>query len=395
MVAWCEDCDGVICQPCLSLHEQLTAFKEHVVHHIKKVKKCDEEESSPVAESVRRASVKCMRHACQKLKYLCNECSELVCSECIIEAHKNHNYSSAKEARPVLETKMKELAGLVTEKKQEFSEYLKKANEAEGKALEYSELMKSEVNNVFDGIVASVEAQRNEALQSVSQEVKEIWSQKEMMEVSLAQLGSFTKFADHTHKCVTDTSYIAMAAQGVKLMQRLKDIHGDEYILNQKKLVLGSKPLPLEKVFALGQPSLEFSPKSGSSISVESGKSGEVTITVTLMVDKLPSNSPSIHEKCKLEVSEVEETGTGYNILGYGGCSSNYKLAVQRVIPVQEPISWQVIIQIGSSVSKLQVTCQSLGDITTSRKTATYKVERFGVFTVMPVTTVVSPRTRW
>ena len=29
--------------------------------------------------------------------------------------------------------------------------------------------MKSEVSNVFDGIVASVEAQRNEALQSVSQ----------------------------------------------------------------------------------------------------------------------------------------------------------------------------------------------------------------------------------
>ena len=95
---------------------------------------------------------------------------------------------------------MKELADLVTEKKQEFSDYLEKASKAEGKALEYSELMKSEVNNVFDGIVASVEAQRNEALQSVSQGVKEIWSQKEMMEVSLAQLDSFTRFAENTHQ---------------------------------------------------------------------------------------------------------------------------------------------------------------------------------------------------
>ena len=45
---------------------------------------------------------------------------------------------------------------------------------------------KSEVNNLFDvyrGI--SIEAQRNESFQSVSQGVKEIWSQKEMVEVSL------------------------------------------------------------------------------------------------------------------------------------------------------------------------------------------------------------------
>ena len=59
---------------------------------------------------------------------------------------------------------------------------------------------------MFDGIMASVEAQRNEALHSVSQGVKEIWAQKEMVHhvVSLAQLDSFTRFADHTHKCMAE-----------------------------------------------------------------------------------------------------------------------------------------------------------------------------------------------
>ena len=69
---------------------------------------------------------------------------------------------------------------------------MEKAGKAEGKALDYSELMNSEVNKVFDDIMASVEAQRTEALQCVSQGVKEIWAEKEMMEVSLAQLDSFT-----------------------------------------------------------------------------------------------------------------------------------------------------------------------------------------------------------
>ena len=142
----------------------------------------------------------------RSLRFLCTSCYEqLVCSDCLLlGGHKHHQYILASAARPELETMIEEFDGLVQSKESEFSKYIEKASEAEGKALEYSELMKSdEVNNVFDGIVASVEAQRNEALQSVSQGVKEIWSQKEMMEVSLAQLDSFTRFAENTHKCRT------------------------------------------------------------------------------------------------------------------------------------------------------------------------------------------------
>ena len=147
----------------------------------------------------------------------------------MLGAHKDHQYSTVEEARHSFESKIKELCSLVEGKNKEFSE---KVGKAEGEILEYSELMETKVNNVFDGIVASVEAQRNDALQSVSQGVKEMWSQKEMVEVSLAQLDSFTRFADHTHKCATNASYIAMATQGIKQMERLKDTHGDEGTLD-------------------------------------------------------------------------------------------------------------------------------------------------------------------
>ena len=61
------------------------------------------------------------------------------------------------------------------------------------------------VNNVFDAIMASVEAQRTEALQKVSEGLK-IWSQKELMEVSLAQLVSFTRSVDRTQKCTASSN---------------------------------------------------------------------------------------------------------------------------------------------------------------------------------------------
>ena len=306
VVAWCKNCEALICQSCVTLHKKIVKWRKHHV-----VEKQDNVELEPVSSS--RQESKCLRHVDENLKYLCVPCSELVCSACLLlGSHKDHQFSSVEEARPSLETKMEEMTTLVEEKKKEFSEYLEEGEKVEGRVLEYSEAMKTKVNNVFDSIVASVEAQRNEALQCVSRGAKDIWAQKELMGVSLAQLDSFTRFADRTRNCTMDVSYVAMATQGIKLMEQLKDIRGDEKTLNQKTLViitLGSDErylhVPLHEVFVLGQPALKFSYTPGSVV-VEDPIDNEdqtVTMLVSLFVKGQPVCSKSLREKCDLIVS--------------------------------------------------------------------------------------------
>ena len=298
LVAWCDDCDAMICQPCVALHKKIVTWR---VHHV--IKKGEEE---PRASWERRAVIlNCSRHTGLELKYFCTRCSELVCAECLLFAHKDHQYSIVKDARHSLEIKLEELASLAVKKKKEFKKYVEKVDKVEGKALECSELMKSEVNSAFDGLVALVEAQRNEALQRASQGVKEIWSQKEMAEVTIAQLDSFTRFADHTHKCMTDASYIAMATQGIKLMERLKNSQGDESVLDHKMMAVGSgisEGISFDKMLQLGQPSLKFTPEDGSTIEVDC-EHVEFCFKVAVMVEDLPViASQKLREKCQLLV---------------------------------------------------------------------------------------------
>ena len=316
VVAWCEDCDGVICRPCVGQHEKLVGLRDHHV-----VKNNDSRSPNVPARNKSKFSMAscCPRHVRVELKYWCTLCSEVVCAECLLGAHKDHDYSLAEEAHHNLETKIKDMAGLVVEKKQEFSEYLERASEAEGMALEYSELMKSEVNNMFDGIVASVEAQRNEALQSVSQGVKEIWSQKEMMEVSLAQLESFTRFAENTHKCTTSTRYVAMASQGIKLMEQLKDSHGDEAALEHKGMVIATHGdtralrVPLNSSFALGQPSFRFYPSSGAKISKRTDSTVSIEVSLQFKTTSFSQLFPPFTRICefgKLSVTAAYNEST-------------------------------------------------------------------------------------
>ena len=307
MVAWCYECDAMICPLCEASHKKLAIFREHHV-----AKKPTEEEANKVSPraSLRKVAIpKCLIHIDQNLKHFCVPCSELVCSDCLLAgSHTGHEHSLVEEARHSFQTEMKELGSLVKEKNEEFSNYLEKASKAEGKALEYSELMKSEVNNVFDGIVASVEAQRNEALQSVSQGVKEIWSQKEMMEVSLAQLDSFTRFADQTHKCTTDASFVSMATQCIKLMSQIKNVKVDETALNRNMVAIlplcgNEEEFPLhvdlKELFILGRPSLFFlpSPESG----IINGRKESMSVSLTVGGEII--SSEYLRENCSLNVS--------------------------------------------------------------------------------------------
>ena len=308
-VAWCSNCRVLICKHCRALHKKMMYLKGHQI--------IDTREGHLQPHVEKRLTNVCLKHDGQELKYLCTDCSAMVCPECLLSTHKDHEYSLAEEAHHRLETKMKELTGVAETKKEEFSGYLKRLNVAEGKAIEYTEnVMKKVVNSVFDTAVASLETQRSEVLQNVSEGVKKIWSQKELIEVSLAQLDSFTRFADYTNNCITSRSYVAMATQSIKLMEQLQDVRGDEDALNGKMMAIGpaydaERPLrlPLDELFKVGCPTITFKPIPGSQYRDSDGLElvgmNKVTIEVSLEVQGLPVFFLTSSKGCHLDSQMV------------------------------------------------------------------------------------------
>ena len=371
LVAWCDDCETLICQACVAMHKKIVNWRGHQV-----VAKDDKLRLKTSLEK-RVITASCLRHSGQDLKYLCLRCSETVCSDCLLMGpHKDHQYTTVEEARHDMETKMRGLMDSVVTKKEEFNEFLDKVAKIEGEAQESSELLMKKVNNVFDGIVASVEAQREEALQSVSQGVKEIWSQKELAEIGLAQLNSYIRFAVHTHKCTTDSSYVTMATQGIKLMERLKDTHADEQVLDHRRASIGPQRKLLGGTLKVGQPSLKFTPDS-SAVCIPSLVIESLTITVSLTVDDLPVMSTALDEaaNCDLVVDAK------LSITGDGNYSYVYELPVE-VNLLEDCPSWKVVIATNASgrrshiyginKEELFVQCKLTGDIETEPKQARY-----------------------
>ena len=190
----------------------------------------------------------------------------MVCAECLLTTHKDHEYSELEDARKGLETELKELAELSVEAKEGYLEHLKKLSKVEGEMVKYTRCVTDRVNKIFDAITASVKAKRNEVLQTMSERLKEIQSEKEFMEINLPKIDNFNQLTDCIHKYETSTATV-MATQGIKVMERLIDISSEGVILGQKLMPFWSRSseglhVPLDEFFKFGGPwpPLRFDP---------------------------------------------------------------------------------------------------------------------------------------
>ncbi|KAJ8321306.1 hypothetical protein KUTeg_001164 [Tegillarca granosa] len=83
----CLDCDMYICEPCITLsHKTIPLLKNHTI--ISRV------EREP--NKILNTSKMCSSHPNEVIIYHCSTCNDLICSECVIETHKKHEFTKIK-----------------------------------------------------------------------------------------------------------------------------------------------------------------------------------------------------------------------------------------------------------------------------------------------------------
>ena len=86
-VAYCTECNEVICKKCWTNHQLLSITRSHVIQSFEDFKNMSRDELTKVIPSFTHT---CQDHSDQQLKYYCQQCIIPVCSECTIINHKDH-----------------------------------------------------------------------------------------------------------------------------------------------------------------------------------------------------------------------------------------------------------------------------------------------------------------
>ena len=85
--SYCRDCGEFICATCADVHKQWDSFSNHEVVPLedfeKKVKQLD---------ALKRVTLYCSLHQGKELELYCETCEELICHNCIVKKHRDHQY---------------------------------------------------------------------------------------------------------------------------------------------------------------------------------------------------------------------------------------------------------------------------------------------------------------
>ena len=92
---FCRDCGKFVCEVCMEIHQTWDEYSNHNVISLEQLKS-DATEMVPPAKK----TLYCSKHSGRELDLFCETDKELICRDCIVKAHRDHEYDLVSEAFP-------------------------------------------------------------------------------------------------------------------------------------------------------------------------------------------------------------------------------------------------------------------------------------------------------
>ena len=96
-VAYCKDCDDMLCQECWNIHRKIKISCSHFTYAIDDLQKKSKSDILKMLPSSTASVPLCPDHDDQKLGFYCTQCAVPVCVGCTISRHKGHPVKEVNE----------------------------------------------------------------------------------------------------------------------------------------------------------------------------------------------------------------------------------------------------------------------------------------------------------
>ena len=218
---YCRQCGMFICDDCTQAHN---AWKMNYGHQIVGINKVEANAVGKLAPT-KQPSVKCEKHSDMEARIYCETCSELICNDCTIRLHRNHDYDLARE---VYQKHKKETFRSV---KQLKTKLYKVSN-----ALSIFETRRQEVNDQRDTVEADIHSEIDHLHQLLEkrraelvarlhmltqQKLEELAMQRSYVEMTEAKMSSCFEYAT----AVLDTGTVGeVLKMRTPLLKRIEEI---------------------------------------------------------------------------------------------------------------------------------------------------------------------------
>ena len=210
--AFCRQCSMFICKECIKQHKRMKPFITHDVASLEDLK---QGRSKPIVMK-EPPTEKCLDHD-EPLNIYCYDCCTLICRDCTVKDHKEHNFEFCKKAAPTTKKKLLEELQLLKEQSVNFAHAVKEIQTIKNKVEAQGDSVANTIQTSFKELREILDKREKELLSDcgrvVREKVEKLSLQEKNLSLASAEVHSIV---DYTEQCVrhcTDNEVMSMHAE--------------------------------------------------------------------------------------------------------------------------------------------------------------------------------------
>ena len=215
---YCKECAKFLCPKCIDVHKIWAPIADHMITSL------DEVATSASKLLPKKQEIKCSTHN-EPLRIFCETCEELICHDCTVRIHRDHDYDLisdcyAKHCQK-LETSLKSVRDKVTA----VTDVLTALTDRENKIREQGEVVKEEIHVMVEemiDILRQSERQLTREVDTVTDSKLQVLSdQKKSAERRLSQLKDCQEFVKQSLEIGSPQEVVTSTKQMMEHMSHL------------------------------------------------------------------------------------------------------------------------------------------------------------------------------
>ena len=217
-ISYCTDCLAYLCDFCQQAHKRLKKFRAHNITPVDQL-------SPEKVANLKTVELKCDTHPKESLNIYCRSCHLLVCSQCLIAHHLDHDLAGAgSDTRELVQKEIIDLLKSSQNTLDKFSGGLEYVKNVEDITLQRSEEIKQKVSAEYASVISSLQTEckkhLNEIEQHSNKQLKLIWSEKDYTERIATCLQTSVKFVQRALQC-SDLELLRLSSQAISKLNLL------------------------------------------------------------------------------------------------------------------------------------------------------------------------------
>ena len=204
--AFCRQCAMFICKDCIKQHKRLMTYLTHSLEDLKQGR------AKPIAVKEGPASVKCPDHD-EPLGVYCFDCDMLICRDCTMKDHRDHNFEFCKKAATTTKSNLLEKL-----------DPLKTQSSSLSHAVEEVRTTKQELEAQRDTVANTIKTSFKELRDILDNRERELLEEADRQEKTLSLASAEVQsVVDYTEQCVrhcTDNEVMSTHAEIRRRIER-------------------------------------------------------------------------------------------------------------------------------------------------------------------------------